>query len=453
MGAVYCLAVPGRARTWAKAAVAAVVAVFGLARLYLGLDHPGDVLLAVAFAVAIAVTAFRYFTPNAVFPVAYRRGRTAHVDVTGRRGKAIRQAVHDQLGLTVTEIKPVGLESSAGSTPLRLRVEGSPEEFVFAKLYTKGHVRADRWYKLWRTILYGSLEDEYPVPDRAAPGRVRGLRPAPAAGHRGPHGQALRHRGDHARARVHAGHRIPCRRRRNRRSRRRRHGDRPGTAADPHAVGRRDRPPRHQAGQPDGPLRGVAADRRGLRPGAPVTVAAGGRPGQHDAGPGRAHRPAAGLPAGAGVLHRSRARRSVRRHPRGRQPDPAARLHETGPARPARRIPRPGPCPPADRAATLEHQAGRPGRRDARHHHRRRVRNRECLLPGGQKSGRLRPRLRHRPFDDPQRPGSPVRCPAALHRRAPGGLEHRRRGHRQRAVQLLAGLRSRRAPRAVSREP
>ena len=162
MGAVYCLAVPGRARTWTKAAVAAVVAVFALARLYLGLDHPGDVLLGVAFAVAIAVTAFRFFTPNEVFPVAYRRGRTAHVDVTGRRGEAIRQAVRDQLGLTVTEIKPVGLESSAGSTPLRLRVEGGPDEFLFAKLYTKGHVRADRWYKLWRTILYGSLEDESP---------------------------------------------------------------------------------------------------------------------------------------------------------------------------------------------------------------------------------------------------------------------------------------------------
>ena len=95
-------------------------------------------------------------------PSSYRRGRTAHVDVTGRRGEAIRQAVRDQLGLTVTEIKPVGLESSAGSTPLRLRVEGGPEEYVFAKLYTKGHVRADRWYKLWRTILYGSLEDESP---------------------------------------------------------------------------------------------------------------------------------------------------------------------------------------------------------------------------------------------------------------------------------------------------
>src|SRR5262250_3948671 len=97
-----------------------------------------------------------------MFPVAYRRGRTAHVDVTGSRGAAIRQAVRDQLGLTVVAIAPVGLESSAGSTPLRLTVEGDPGEYLFGKLYTKGHVRADRWYKLWRTILYGSLEDEHP---------------------------------------------------------------------------------------------------------------------------------------------------------------------------------------------------------------------------------------------------------------------------------------------------
>ena len=162
MGVVYCLAVPGRARSRTKVAVAAVAAVFVLARLYLGVDHPEDALLGAAFAVAVAVTAFRYFAPDEVFPVAYRRGRTAHVDVTGRRGEAIRRAVHDQLGLDVTEIKPVGLASSAGSTPLRLRVQGGPEQFVFAKLYTKGHVRADRWYKLGRTILYGTLEDESP---------------------------------------------------------------------------------------------------------------------------------------------------------------------------------------------------------------------------------------------------------------------------------------------------
>jgi membrane-associated phospholipid phosphatase len=162
MGAVYCLVVPGRPRFYAKIAVAVVIALFCLARMYLGVDYPGDVLLSAAFAVAIAVTAFRFFTPNEAFPVVYRRGRTAHVDVTGRRGEAIRTAVRDQLGVTVTEIKPVGLESSAGSMPLRLQVEGIGEKYLFAKLYTKGHVRADRWYKLWRTILYGSLEDESP---------------------------------------------------------------------------------------------------------------------------------------------------------------------------------------------------------------------------------------------------------------------------------------------------
>jgi len=162
MSITYCLVVPGRPRTYAKAATAVIVTVFCLACLYLAVDHVDDLLLGVALGVAIPVSAFRFFTPNAVFPVAYRRGNTAHVDVTGARGEAIRQGVRDQLGLTVTGITPVGLESSAGSTPLRLRTEGAPQEYLFAKLYTKGHVRADRWYKIWRTILYGSLEDEHP---------------------------------------------------------------------------------------------------------------------------------------------------------------------------------------------------------------------------------------------------------------------------------------------------
>jgi hypothetical protein len=158
----YCLVVPGRPRTYAKAAIAVIVVVFCLACLYLAVDRIDDLLLGVALAVAIPVSAFRFFTPNEVFPVAYRRGNTAHVDVTGARGEAIRQGVRDQLGVTVTGITPVGLASSAGSTPLRLQTEGAPQEYLFGKLYTKGHVRADRWYKIWRTILYGSLEDEHP---------------------------------------------------------------------------------------------------------------------------------------------------------------------------------------------------------------------------------------------------------------------------------------------------
>ena len=269
MGAVYCLVVPGRPRTYAKAAVAVIIAVFCLARLYLAVDHPDDVLFGVALGVAIPVTAFRYFTPNEVFPVVYRRGRTAHVDVTGRRGEAIRQAVHDQLGLTVLEIKPVGLESSAGSTPLRLRVEGGPDEYLFAKLYTKGHVRADRWYKLWRTILYGSLEDEHPFQTvrRLTEYEDYALRLLQDAGIRTarPYGivEITPEREYMLVTEFFAG------RRRDRRRRHRRRRDRPGAAADQEAVGRRDRAPGHQAGQPHGPRRGAAADRRGLRPGPP----------------------------------------------------------------------------------------------------------------------------------------------------------------------------------------
>ena len=38
MGAVYCLVVPGRPRTYAKIAVAVVIALFCLARVYLAVD-------------------------------------------------------------------------------------------------------------------------------------------------------------------------------------------------------------------------------------------------------------------------------------------------------------------------------------------------------------------------------------------------------------------------------
>ena len=126
------------------------------------MDHPTDILVGGALTMAIAVNAFRFFTPNEVFPVAYRSGKTAHLDVGGKRGDAIRSALSDQLGLTVTEVKPIGLEGSGGSTPLRLRVAGDPDTYLFGKLYAMSHVRADRWYKLGRTILYGRLEDEAP---------------------------------------------------------------------------------------------------------------------------------------------------------------------------------------------------------------------------------------------------------------------------------------------------
>ena len=62
--------------------------------LYLGTFHPFDIVVgAHRPGVAFLLNAFRFFTPNEVFPVAYRKGKTAHLDVGGRRGDAIRQAV------------------------------------------------------------------------------------------------------------------------------------------------------------------------------------------------------------------------------------------------------------------------------------------------------------------------------------------------------------------------
>ncbi|MGH2530559.1 MAG: RIO1 family regulatory kinase/ATPase [Actinomycetota bacterium] len=165
VGIAYSLVVPGRPRSIAKWVCGAFILPLVLARVYLAVDHPTDAAFGAIMGIAIPLVAFRWYTPNDVFPVTYRKGKAAHLDVGGRRGEAIRKAAFDQLGLEVLQIKPVGLEGSGGSTPLRLKAagaEGEPERYVFAKLYAKSHVRADRWYKLGRSILYGALEDETP---------------------------------------------------------------------------------------------------------------------------------------------------------------------------------------------------------------------------------------------------------------------------------------------------
>src|SRR5947209_4066594 len=162
VGIVYSLVPAGRTRNQAKALATATIAVLAISGLYLGTYHPFHLIVAIALATAIAVNGFRFFTPNDVFPVAYRSGKTAHLDVSGERERALRTAVSEQLGLTVLEIKPVGLAGSGGSTPLRIQIAGDPDTCVFGKLYAMNHVRADRWYKLGRTVLYGRLEDEAP---------------------------------------------------------------------------------------------------------------------------------------------------------------------------------------------------------------------------------------------------------------------------------------------------
>jgi membrane-associated phospholipid phosphatase/tRNA A-37 threonylcarbamoyl transferase component Bud32 len=158
----YSLIPAGRFRTIAKWVIGGLLFVTALSRLYLAQDHPTDIVAGVILGVAVPLAAFRLFTPNDVYPVRYKRGRPAHLDVTGSRGDAIVRALQDQLGLVAREVKPFGLEGSGGSTPLRITVKGDPDTYVFGKLYAATHVRSDRWYKLGRTLLYGRLEDEQP---------------------------------------------------------------------------------------------------------------------------------------------------------------------------------------------------------------------------------------------------------------------------------------------------
>jgi membrane-associated phospholipid phosphatase/tRNA A-37 threonylcarbamoyl transferase component Bud32 len=159
---LYSLVPEGRWRNRGKWIASAVVALVGLSRVALGVDAPSDVLVGTVLGVTVPLLAFRWFTPNAVFPVSYRRGRTAHLDVGGARGEAIRRALQDQMGLIVDDVRPFGLSGSAGSTPLRISVPGDPPRVLFGKLYAKSHLQADRWYKLGRELLYGQLEDEKP---------------------------------------------------------------------------------------------------------------------------------------------------------------------------------------------------------------------------------------------------------------------------------------------------
>lgn len=164
-GALYTLVPRGRWWRRAAATAAVLIALVCAARLYLAVDHPTDQIAALFVGGALPILAYQIGLPPEAFPVSYRRGTRAHLDVSGARGEAICQALDQQLGLDVSSIEPFGLEGSAGSTPLRLEVRRSgdvEDTIVFGKLYTRVHLRSDRWYKLSRTIMYGRLEDEKP---------------------------------------------------------------------------------------------------------------------------------------------------------------------------------------------------------------------------------------------------------------------------------------------------
>src|SRR6266508_5984173 len=81
VGILYALVPEGRWRQRGKWAATALVALVALARLCLGVEAPTDILAGVAIGVAIPLLGFRLLAPSQVFPVTYRAGRTAHLDV------------------------------------------------------------------------------------------------------------------------------------------------------------------------------------------------------------------------------------------------------------------------------------------------------------------------------------------------------------------------------------
>lgn len=164
IGAMYTLLPRGRARNRAKLGALALMGGHGLARLVLALDRPSSVGLGLLVGVAVPVVVFRWLTPNDTFPITYRRDRRPR-SLDPALMEALRSAMLADHGCEVLAARLLRPPGSSGSTPMHLVVQppggGAPLE-LFAKLYSLAHLRADRWYKLARVILYGRLEDEAP---------------------------------------------------------------------------------------------------------------------------------------------------------------------------------------------------------------------------------------------------------------------------------------------------
>ena len=158
LGVVYGLAPRGPLRRLARVVTGVVLTVLAAGLLLTGENTFSEAMIGLALGVSITFLGYRIFAPERVFPVMLRPGRTAHLDVTGPRGHAIRRALAEQLGLEVAGIEPLGLVGSGGCTPLRIDLADGTR--LFGKLYATNHLRADRWYKLGRAVLYGALEDE-----------------------------------------------------------------------------------------------------------------------------------------------------------------------------------------------------------------------------------------------------------------------------------------------------
>ena len=156
---VVTLAPAGKPRDGASVAAIVLGVLVVLARAYLGTTYPIAGLYSILLGSCIAATLLGWLAPDDSFPVSYRRGgNAAHLDLAGARTEAVIRAMRDQLGIAVESLKPFGEEGSGGSTPLLMTTADGTR--LFGKILATSHVRADRWYRIGRTALYGRLEDE-----------------------------------------------------------------------------------------------------------------------------------------------------------------------------------------------------------------------------------------------------------------------------------------------------
>ena len=105
-GVVYGPVPAGRRRWFAKIVSAAICLVVAVVSILIRANTPGELVVGFVIGFTIPIVGFGVLAPNAVFPVTYRSGRTAHIDVDGPRGAAIETALREQLGLDVADVSP-----------------------------------------------------------------------------------------------------------------------------------------------------------------------------------------------------------------------------------------------------------------------------------------------------------------------------------------------------------
>ena len=155
VGVLYTLVPEGRQRNTGKWVATGLVALAGLGLVGLGADAPSDVLAGVAIGVAIPLLLFRWFSPTDG-TITYRRGALVP-GLGGADGAAIRRGLADQLGFGRRRgqaVRPLRLGRLHPAADHRRR---RPPRQLFGKLYARGHLRSDRWYKLRRELLYRRL--------------------------------------------------------------------------------------------------------------------------------------------------------------------------------------------------------------------------------------------------------------------------------------------------------